>query len=59
MFLDSWLTKYKCVENSINICRNMPGAYAGLIAHERRLACLKRTGKQATSRTHARHFDAR
>ena len=30
MFLESWFTK--CDENSVNVCRNMPGAYAGLIA---------------------------
>jgi hypothetical protein len=40
MFLERWFTK--CDEKSINICRDMPGAYAGLIAHERRLACLGR-----------------
>ena len=40
MFLESWFTK--CDENSINICRDMPGAYAGLITHERRLSCLER-----------------
>jgi hypothetical protein len=57
MFLESWFTK--CDENSINICRDMPGAYAGLITHERRLSCLERTREQTTSRTRARHFDAR
>jgi hypothetical protein len=57
MFLESWFTK--CDENSINICRDMPGAYAGLITHERRLSCLERTREQTTSRTCARHFDAR
>ena len=36
MFLESCFTK--CDENCINVCRDMPGAYAGLIAHERRLA---------------------
>ena len=41
MFLENWFTK--CDESSINICRNMPGAYAELITHERRLACLERT----------------
>ena len=41
MFLESWFTK--CDENSVNICRDMPGAYAGQIAHECRLACLERT----------------
>jgi hypothetical protein len=56
MFLESWFTK--CDENSINICRDMPGAYAGLITHERRLSCLERTREQTTSRTRARHFDA-
>ena len=56
MFLESWFTK--CDETSISICRNMPGAYAGLIRHERRLACLERTREQTTSRTRARHFDA-
>ena len=50
MFLESWFTK--CDENSINIWRDMPGAYAGLIAH-------KRTRGQTTSRTRAGHFDAR
>jgi hypothetical protein len=57
MFLESWFTK--CDENSINICRDMPGAYAGLITHERRLSCLERTREQATSRTRARYFDAK
>ena len=57
MFLESWFTK--CDENSINICRDMPGAYAGLIANERRLACSESTREQTNSRTRARHFDAR
>ncbi len=57
MFLESWFTK--CDENSINICRDMPGAYAGLIANERRLACFESTREQTNSRTRARHFDAR
>ncbi len=57
MFLESWFTK--CDENSINICRDMPGAYTGLIANERRLACFKNTREQTNSRTRARHFDAR
>jgi hypothetical protein len=51
IFLDSWLTN--CDENSINICRDMPGAYAGLITHERRLACLQRTAnKQSYKHAH-------
>ncbi len=57
MFLESWFTK--CDENSINICRDMPGAYAGLIANERRLACFESTREQTNSGTRARHVDAR
>ena len=34
MFLESCFTK--CNENSVSICRELPGAYAGLIAQERR-----------------------
>ncbi len=33
MFLESWHTKSD--SNSINICRDMPGAYYSLIAIER------------------------
>ena len=44
MFLESWFMK--CDENSINVCRDMAGAYAGLIAHERRLPRFERTRKQ-------------
>jgi hypothetical protein len=49
----------KCDENSINICRDMPGAYAGLITHERRLSCLERTREQTASRTRARHYNCK
>ena len=34
----------------------MPGAYAGLITHERKLSCLERTFEKTTSRTRARHL---
>jgi hypothetical protein len=44
MFLENWFTK--CDENSINICSNIPGPYAELITHERRLACLERTASK-------------
>jgi hypothetical protein len=57
MFLESWFTKRD--ENGINIYRDMPGAYAGLITHERRLSCVERTREQTTSRTRAPHFDVR
>ena len=40
MFLESWFTK--CDENSINICRDMPGAYAGLITHECMNTCVSK-----------------
>ena len=50
MFLESWFTK--CDVISINVCRDMPGAYAGLIAHERRLPRFERTRKQTDEHVH-------
>ena len=44
MFLESWCTKSD--NNSINICRDMPGEYYGLIVNERARAEFERTRKQ-------------
>ena len=49
MFLESWHSKSD--KNSINISRDMPGAYFGLTANERARAECKRTREQ--SRDHA------
>jgi hypothetical protein len=48
MFLESWHTKSE--KDSINVCREMPGAYYSLIANERARAECERTRRQSRNR---------
>jgi hypothetical protein len=44
MFLESWYTKSE--KNSINICRDMPGAYFSLTGNKQARADSQSTRKQ-------------